>query len=103
MAMALLAGLAPPAFAQDPEAGREIATRLCSRCHAIASGEASPAANAPAFPTLGRRWPLGALREALAEGIVVGHSEPPMPEFSFTPRRIDDLIAYLETVAAAGE
>lgn len=101
--MPLLIGLSLPAAAQDVGRGREIAAQHCARCHAIAPGESSPAATAPAFTSFGRDWPVSALQEALAEGIMVSHSDPPMPELSFAPEEIDDLIAYLESVAAAGD
>lgn len=90
---------ATPGAAQDPAAGREIAMRLCARCHAVAPGMASPTANAPPFASFGVEWPVSDLQEALAEGILVGHSDPPMPEFVLTPEEISDLIAYLETIA----
>ena len=96
----LLAASATPASATDPSRGEEIARQHCAECHAIAPGETSSAANAPAFASLGDDWPVSALQEALAEGILVGHSDPPMPEFSFTAQDVDDLIAYLESVAA---
>ena len=86
--------------AQDPEAGKEIASRLCARCHAIEPGKESPTRNAPPFYTFGKDWPVSDLQEALAEGILVGHSDPPMPEVVLSPQEIDDLIAYLQTVAA---
>jgi mono/diheme cytochrome c family protein len=39
------------------------------------------------------------LAEAMAEGLVIGHG--PMPEFTFTPEEIDDLLAYLHSVQLA--
>ena len=78
----------------DPGAGRRIADRLCSRCHAVGPEGASPLAAAPPFRTLGRRWPVDNLAEALAEGIVTGHSE--MPKFELSPQEIDDFLAWLE-------
>ena len=86
--------------AEDPEAGKEIAARHCARCHAIEPGKESPTRNAPPFYTFGKDWPVSDLQEALAEGILVGHSDPPMPEIVLDPEEIDDLIAYLQTIAA---
>lgn len=34
--------------------------------------------------------------EAFAEGILVGHRPPEMPEFEFAPNEIDHLVAWLE-------
>jgi mono/diheme cytochrome c family protein len=80
----------------DPARGLDVADRNCSLCHAIAAEGASPHPKAPAFRTLSSRYPLDALAEALAEGIVVGHSG--MPQIQLEPQKIDDLIAYLETI-----
>lgn len=85
-----------PAQGASVEAGRHIAEIQCAGCHAIGlSGESRNAA-APPFRTLSRNYPVNALEEAFAEGILVGH--PQMPEFRFTPAQIDDIVAYLQSV-----
>lgn len=84
------------ATASDADAGRQIAQANCSPCHAIGPEGASPLARAPAFRTLHEKYPVEFLEEALAEGIVVGHS--PMPTFVFTPPDIGNLVAYLKTL-----
>lgn len=81
---------------KDIGAGRQFAEQNCARCHAIGRSGESPFKPAPAFRTFARLWPLESLQEALAEGIVVGH--PAMPEFTLTPRQIDNFIGYLKTV-----
>jgi mono/diheme cytochrome c family protein len=78
------------------ERGRQIAERLCVRCHAIAQEGESPHPDAPPFRTLHDRWPVEQLEEALAEGILVGH--PDMPEFVLEPADISRLLAYLATL-----
>lgn len=95
----------PVRVAESPEGpsrarGHAIAERLCSSCHAIGPVGASPNPEAPAFRRLGERYPPGALAEAFAEGIIVGH--PAMPQFELQPDEIEDLIAYLEWVQAGG-
>lgn len=80
----------------SPASGMDVADRNCSLCHAIARDGASPHPRAPAFRTLSSRYPLDALSEALAEGIVVGHTG--MPQIQLEPKDIRDLIAYLETI-----
>jgi mono/diheme cytochrome c family protein len=86
---------AGPSAAQDVDAGRTIAEKLCARCHAIRSGEKSKHGLAPSFPVIAGRYSVWQLQEALAEGIVVGH--PDMPKFVFTPRDIDNLLSYMDT------
>lgn len=79
-----------------PEAGQRTAQQLCSKCHAVGVTGDSPFKPAPPFRTFAKKYPLEYLEEALAEGITVGH--PAMPEFTFSPRQIDDFIAYLRTL-----
>lgn len=90
-----IATVAEPAGG-DPRRGLDVADRNCSLCHAIARDGTSPHPQAPAFRTLSARYPLDALTEALAEGIVVGHTG--MPQIQLEPQKIRDLIAYLETI-----
>ena len=78
------------------EAGRHIAELNCATCHAIGVAGASRHPMAPPFRTLSRDYPVNALEEAFAEGILVGH--PDMPEFRLSPAQIDDLLAYIESV-----
>ena len=77
--------------------GEAIAQRLCARCHAIGRTGESPAGRAPAFRDLSKRYPIEHLAEALAEGIVTGHSG--MPQFTFEPREIEALLSYLHSLA----
>lgn len=77
-------------------AGRQIAEIQCAGCHAIGANGQSHNPAAPPFRTLSRSYPVNALEEAFAEGILVGH--PDMPEFRFTPTQIDDILAYLQSV-----
>ncbi len=95
-------GVSLPALASAASDDDEVARGLalveenCARCHAIGESGESPFEPAPAFRTLHERYPLEDLEEALAEGIVSGH--PAMPEFTFDPDQIDDVIAYLKTL-----
>lgn len=101
LASVLVAGLSAGAaraggLDADPEAGRELAERLCSRCHATGPAGESPLAAAPPFRGFARNWPIDHLAESLAEGIVTGHRD--MPQFELAPREIDDLLAWLRIV-----
>jgi mono/diheme cytochrome c family protein len=85
--------------AGDPvtERGRAIAQKQCARCHAIGKSGKSPLAPAPPFREIPKRYPVEHLAEALAEGIMVGHSA--MPEFRFDPPEIDALLSYLQSLS----
>lgn len=76
--------------------GRAIAEANCAECHALDADSESPHEDAPAFRTLSENYPVSALGESLAEGIVVGH--PDMPEYSFEPAEVDALLAFIESV-----
>jgi mono/diheme cytochrome c family protein len=99
LAGTVLAATAGFAAAETSEIGRgrEIAEAFCGRCHAIGRAGDSPVAKAPAFRTLGSRYPVEQLAEALAEGITTGH--PDMPEFTFEPDDIGALLTFLEDLA----
>lgn len=100
MLLALGATLATSgAAAEDAAAladGRALVEANCSRCHAIDRTGDSPHPQAPPFRTLSRQYPVSALQEALAEGIMTGH--PDMPEFTADPVQIAAIIAYLESI-----
>jgi cytochrome c len=95
-ALLLLALQEPCAAGNDVKHGAELLQRDCARCHAVGRSGASPHKEAPAFRTLGKRYPIDSLEEALAEGIVSGH--PDMPEFEYAPDQIGDIIAYLKSI-----
>lgn len=78
------------------ERGKALVEANCARCHAMAADAESPHADAPAFGTLSRRYPLDALEEAFVEGISTGH--PDMPEFTATPDQVAAIIAYIDSL-----
>jgi mono/diheme cytochrome c family protein len=104
----LLAALAcmstTPLRAQEDVAlerrGRTLLTDNCSRCHAVGRTGSSPHREAPLFRTLGQRYPIEMLAEALAEGLYTGHSD--MPEFVFEIRDVRAILAYLQSIQEAG-
>ena len=92
-----LAALAP--LSREIERGRAFAQRHCATCHAIGPTGPSPYDRAPPFRTLHERYDVEALAEALAEGIVVGHTGArQMPQFVLSTAEIDDLLAYLKSL-----
>jgi mono/diheme cytochrome c family protein len=99
----ILAALVSAAAAQtEPELtaqekrGELTLARLCANCHAIGRVGTSPLPEAPQFRTLGRRYKIEMLEEALAEGFVSGH--PEMPEFRFSGREVGEIVAYLNAI-----
>ena len=91
----------PALAAGDVKRGRILVEMNCSTCHAVGRGGRSPYAPAPPFRTLHEKYDVSGLAEALAEGIVVGHTGPrQMPRFVLEPDQIDDVIAYLKSLEA---
>jgi len=84
------------AVAQDRKRGEELLTRSCGSCHAVGVSGESPQKKAPPFRTLGQRYPIESLEEALGEGIMSGH--PDMPEFKFDAPDVGAIIAYLKSI-----
>lgn len=76
--------------------GQEIASRLCSGCHAIGRTDQSAHPDSLPFRRISLQYPVHSLEEALGEGIFVGH--PDMPPFQFEPDDIDDLLDYIESI-----
>ena len=78
------------------ERGHSLVAAHCSRCHAIDRTGTSPHRDAPPFRTLGQKYPVGWLGEALGEGLSTGH--PDMPEFVFEPQEIKAILTYLQSI-----
>lgn len=88
----------PPVAASPVEAGRIIAERDCSSCHAVGREGDSPLEGAPRWRDLHNRFDVADLGEALAEGITVGHEA--MPANPYDPADVQALIAYLKSLEA---
>lgn len=86
----------PAAAETDLKEGEALLTRDCARCHAVGLTGFSPRADAPAFRTLGTRYPIESLEEALGEGIMSGH--PDMPEIEYEADQVGDIIDYLKSI-----
>ena len=100
LCLALILLSAGAALSQDKRAldsrGEKLLTTNCSRCHAVGRAGNSTHPEAPPFRTLGQRYPIEVLAEALAEGLSSGH--PDMPEFRFEIDDVDAIIAYLGSI-----
>jgi mono/diheme cytochrome c family protein len=90
--------LSLPARAEEVSltAGRELATARCGRCHAVGRTGDSPNPRSPRFRDLGPNFPFDGLREALMQGMIVGH--PEMPIQHLTPTESGDVVAYMRTL-----
>jgi len=91
-----LTAIQPAAAAPDIKQGETLLTRDCGRCHAVGRTGASPDKAAPAFRTVGQRYPVESLEEALGEGLMSGH--PDMPEFKYDADDVGGIIAYLKSI-----
>jgi cytochrome c len=92
----LAASTSMTAAENELQRGHDLLQKDCARCHAIGKTGDSPRKDAPAFRTLGRRYPVESLEEALGEGIVTGHND--MPEFRFDAADVGAIIDYLKSI-----
>jgi len=96
LASLCFAGPQTASLAADVKLGEALLTKNCGSCHATGRTGDGPNKQAPAFRTLGQRYPVESLEEALGEGIMTGH--PEMPEFSFDADQVGAIIAYLKSI-----
>jgi len=95
LAAALVALL--PSFAEasgDPDRGKVLARVWCANCH-IVDPEGTGQDIAPPFPAIAQRGTPDQ-REARAF-LLAPH--PPMPNFDLARQQIDDIVAYLNSLA----
>jgi mono/diheme cytochrome c family protein len=92
----VLVAMRPAVAVGDLKRGQALLTRDCGHCHAIARTGESPVKEAPAFRTVGKRYPIESLEEALGEGIMSGH--PDMPEFKYDADDVGGIIDYLKSI-----
>ena len=104
-AFPLIAGLAlaafgsAPAFAQagDAHRGSALAQSWCAGCHVIDSrGGGRSADNAPPFPVIATDKAM--TPDKLRSWMSAEHTQ--MPNFNLGRRDIDDLVAYIRSLAA---
>lgn len=78
----------------DADAGKVLAQSWCVSCH-IVDRSGTGADTAPPFPAIAQRSPNDRawLRAWLAE------PHPPMPNFNLSRQQIDDVVAYLDSLA----
>jgi cytochrome c len=83
------------ALAQSPaeRRGQRFVQLHCAQCHAIDKVGESPLPNAPAFRTLGLKYPIADLQRPLAQGI-----HPLMPKFELPLNQVFDIMAFLKSL-----
>ena len=94
LAVIAISAAAPVRAQGDPEVGRELAQTWCTSCHVV-DHEGHGADAGPALPTLlgdGQRT-----ADEVRGWLAAPH--PPMPNFDLTRQEIEDIVAYLETLA----
>ena len=94
LAVIVMTAAAPVRAQGDPDVGRELALRWCTGCHVV-DLEGHGADAGPALPALlgdGQRT-----SDELRGWLAAPH--PPMPDFDLSRQEIDDIVAYLESLA----
>jgi mono/diheme cytochrome c family protein len=94
--MPVLAQASSAARAHAVARGKAIAEKACASCHAIGRVGRSPLGEATPFRDIGRKYPISNLEEAFGEGDTANHKG--MPDFSFTPQQVADLLDYIRAV-----
>ena len=87
--------MASSASAADVKEGGKLAEQWCSNCHLVGPGQAAGGDGAPAFDTIADTAAdrTDDLRAWLAD------PHPPMPNLDLTRNEIEDLLAYIESLA----
>lgn len=83
------------------EMGQQIAKTRCAFCHAAGPTGTSPRADAPPLRTVLANYNTSALADDFREHIHVGH--PDMPDFGFTVKQTEGLLAYLTSIQETSE
>jgi cytochrome c len=79
------------------ERGRVLAEVRCGRCHAVGPTGESPHRITPPFRTFQKDFPIPMLAEAAATGVLAGHEE--MPMFEFSVEELTALLAYIDSLS----
>jgi mono/diheme cytochrome c family protein len=97
MGLASAAVLALPLAARgaDVDHGRELANQWCANCHAVAPGAKRTNDQVPSFAEIAKR--KGMTADHLRAWLQTPH--PNMPNFDLARQSIEDLIAYLRSLA----
>ena len=89
--------LAAPAYAGDAAAGRALAQTWCANCHIVGNAKQGQD-TAPPLATIAAR--RGQNPDWLRAWLTAPH--PPMPNLNLSRAEIEDIVAYLGSLAPAG-
>ena len=78
--------------------GKELAQLLCAKCHAISGPGPGQEEKSPPFSILLPKLTLEGVADQLLEGLPLGHD--PMPKWEFSEQQAEDLLLYIESIAA---
>ena len=95
LGIAVLLVTAGDLWAADADAGRRLARQWCVECHVVEPTQESASDAAPPFESIAldpSKTPEG-LRTWLAD------PHPPMPNLQLSTGEIDDILAYIQTLA----
>jgi mono/diheme cytochrome c family protein len=100
-AIAVLGAQPPPSapMADSASRGLYVALRVCAACHKVAFPGAGPDSGAPSFAVIRQRHDAAGLRRLLEQISSTGHKA--MPPIPMSPQEIEDVAAYIGTVAPA--
>ena len=100
LAMAALAFLASPSFAQTPgrslAMGHNLAQTFCRDCHQVDVDDAKPRDDVPGFPAVAAMPSTTAL--SLRAFLLTDH--PSMPNYQLAPDQIDSVVEFILSLKA---
>lgn len=83
------------------ELGQQIVETHCAACHTASPSGESPRVDAPALRNVLENYNPNALADDFREHIHVGH--PDMPDYDFTVKETEGLLAYLWSIQSASD
>jgi hypothetical protein len=86
--------VAQTAVAADADNGKRVALLRCGPCHIVEPNQSREVADSPPFESIARKF--GSNPELLAFAILDPH---PRMNLAFTRREVDDIAAYISTLA----
>ncbi len=90
-------GLSQHAAADDVAAGKKLAEKYCSSCHATGPEGKSKVATATSFRNFWKRWSNADFDTAVARSMVMG-AHPRTPKSVTEPEGFSDIIAYIRSI-----